>query len=384
MARKLSEAYVSPNITSINLTQLLSRLESNILSPSADLKPLLRSQYHRARVGANIEYGRNLLLQLERNSADIKHPQRRQTVQSDLSQKRQQLKILRQRLDDLSTQAHARTMAAANTTTTTSPSSEYIADASVYSSEDEEDILPTPQDSITPENISSQASASSANIRDESRPVEGLDQSTTSEASLSSVIPTPPSSSYGSTSTHSEAHGSNILRNRNAIPATQTPTDTVIRPTEAARSTGALTTSAYLTTSTPTGPLKPAPSPNPYFRPRDPSRKELDLDPEASLAQDRQEQESLTDSLLTLAQQLKTSTQTFNSTLESEKSILDRAVEGLDRNTTGLESAGQKMSMLRRMSEGRGWWGRMLMYLWIFGLWIVAIMIVYVGPKLRF
>lgn len=52
MARKLSEAYSSPNTTSINLTQLLSRLESNILSPSADLKPLLRSQYHRARVGA--------------------------------------------------------------------------------------------------------------------------------------------------------------------------------------------------------------------------------------------------------------------------------------------------------------------------------------------
>ncbi|KDB27783.1 hypothetical protein H109_00452 [Trichophyton interdigitale MR816] len=382
MARKLSEAYSSPNTTSINLTQLLSRLESNILSPSADLKPLLRSQYHRARVGANIEYGRSLLLQLERNSTDIKHPQRRQTVQSDLSQKRQQLKILRQRLDDLSTQAHARATAAANTTT----SSEYIADTSVYSSEDEEDILPTPQDSITPENISSQASTNSANI--ESRQTEAQDQSTTSEASMSSVIPTPPSSSYGSASTHSEAHGSNTLRNRNAIPAptaaTQTPTDTAIRPTEAARSTGAFTTSAYPTTSTPTGPLQPAPSPNPYFRPRDLSRKETDFNAEASLAQDRQEQESLTDSLLMLAQQLKTSTQTFNSTLESEKSIIDRAVEGLDRNTTGLESAGQKMSMLRRMSEGRGWWGRMLMYLWIFGLWIVAIMIVYVGPKLRF
>ncbi|EFE41229.1 conserved hypothetical protein [Trichophyton verrucosum HKI 0517] len=382
MARKLSEAYSSPNTTSINLTQLLSRLESNILSPSADLKPLLRSQYHRARVGANIEYGRNLLLQLERNSADIKHPQRRQTVQSDLSQKRQQLKILRQRLDGLSTQAHARATAAANTTT--SSSSEYIADASVYSSEDEEDILPTPQDSITPENLSSQASTNSANIRDESRPAEAQDQSAASEASMSSVIPTPPSSSYGSASTHSEAHGSNTLRSRNTIPATQTPTDTAVRPSEAARSTGAFTTSAYPITSTPTGPLKPAPSPNPYFRPRDPSRKEIDLDPEASLAQDRQEQESLTDSLLMLAQQLKTSTQTFNTTLESEKSIIDRAVEGLDRNTTGLESAGQKMSMLRRMSEGRGWWGRMLMYLWIFGLWIVAIMIVYVGPKLRF
>ncbi|EFR01410.1 synaptobrevin [Nannizzia gypsea CBS 118893] len=384
MARKLSEAYSSPNTTSINLTQLLSRLESNILSPSADLKPLLRSQYHRARVGANIEYGRNLLLQLERNSADIKHPQRKQTVQSDLSQKRQQLKILRQRLDDLGTQAHARARAAANTTT----SPEYIADASVYSSEDEEDILPTPQDSVTPENVSSRASMNSSHIRDDPRQTEGQDQSVTSEASMSSMIPTPPSSSYGSASAHSEALGSNTLRNRSTIPtpaaAAQTTTDTTTHPSSATMSTGTFTTSAYPTTSTLASPLKPSPSSNTHFRPRNHSRKATEVDPEALLAQDRQEQESLTDSLLTLAQQLKTSTQTFNTTLESEKSIIDRAVEGLDRNTTGLESAGQKMSMLRRMSEGRGWWGRMLMYLWIFGLWIVAIMIVYVGPKLRF
>lgn len=40
--------------------------------------------------------------------------------------------------------------------------------------------------------------------------------------------------------------------------------------------------------------------------------------------------------------------------------------------------------MLRRMSEGKGWWGRMMIYLWIFGLWVVALGIVFLGPKLRF
>jgi hypothetical protein len=105
---------------------------------------------------------------------------------------------------------------------------------------------------------------------------------------------------------------------------------------------------------------------------------------ETTLSTHRAEQESLTDSLINLASQLKTSSQAFQSSLENEKSILDRAVEGLDRNVTGLGTAGQRMGVLRRMSEGRGWLGRMLMYAWIFGLWLVAIAIVYLGPKLRF
>jgi hypothetical protein len=105
---------------------------------------------------------------------------------------------------------------------------------------------------------------------------------------------------------------------------------------------------------------------------------------ESKLTGDRHEQDSLTDSLLSLASQLKASSHAFQSSLEVEKSILNRAVEGLDRNVTGLDVAGRRMNMLRRMTEGRGWWGRILMYAWIFGLWLVAIGIVFLGPKLRF
>ncbi|KAH8698485.1 hypothetical protein BGW36DRAFT_406450 [Talaromyces proteolyticus] len=105
---------------------------------------------------------------------------------------------------------------------------------------------------------------------------------------------------------------------------------------------------------------------------------------ESNLSSHRAEQESLTDSLVNLASQLKASSQAFQTSLENEKSVLDRAVEGLDRNVSGLEAAGKRMGVLRRMSEGRGWLGRMLMYAWIFGLWLVAIAIVYLGPKLRF
>ena len=42
------------------------------------------------------------------------------------------------------------------------------------------------------------------------------------------------------------------------------------------------------------------------------------------------------------------------------------------------------MGLLTRMSEGEGWLGRMMLYAWIGGLWIVAIALVFVGPKFRF
>lgn len=107
-------------------------------------------------------------------------------------------------------------------------------------------------------------------------------------------------------------------------------------------------------------------------------------DTEKLLSFNRYEQEDLTASLLTMAQALKASSQAFSSSLESEKEIVDRATEGLDKNTTGMGQAEKRMGTLRRMTEGRGWFGRLLIYAWIAGLWLVALVIVLVLPKLRF
>ncbi|MCJ1376255.1 hypothetical protein MMC20_007497 [Loxospora ochrophaea] len=93
---------------------------------------------------------------------------------------------------------------------------------------------------------------------------------------------------------------------------------------------------------------------------------------------------SLTTSLLTMATALKASTQSFSASLDAEKPLLGRASEGLERNATGMAAAEKRMGMLRRMSEGRGWWGRMVMYAWIAGLWVLAVLLVFVGPKMRF
>ncbi|OBT70298.1 hypothetical protein VE03_00066 [Pseudogymnoascus sp. 23342-1-I1] len=105
---------------------------------------------------------------------------------------------------------------------------------------------------------------------------------------------------------------------------------------------------------------------------------------EALMKHHRAEQEELTTSLLSMAQALKASSQSFSQTLESEKETVDRAGEGLDRNVTGMEAASKRMGYLRKMSEGKGWWGRMMLYAWIFGLMFAAFFIVAFMPKLRF
>ncbi|KAI5204043.1 hypothetical protein AUEXF2481DRAFT_32697 [Aureobasidium subglaciale EXF-2481] len=96
------------------------------------------------------------------------------------------------------------------------------------------------------------------------------------------------------------------------------------------------------------------------------------------------DQDTLTSSLVALAQRLKQSSLSFASSLESEKEVLRRAETGLDRNSMGMEAAGNRMGMLRRMTEGKGWWGRIRLYAIIAGLWIIAFLFVFAGPKLRF
>ncbi|KAI9693782.1 MAG: hypothetical protein M1822_003053 [Bathelium mastoideum] len=105
---------------------------------------------------------------------------------------------------------------------------------------------------------------------------------------------------------------------------------------------------------------------------------------ETLLSHNRTEQESLTASLVTMASALKTSTASFAASLETDKEVVARAGKGLERSGDSMEAAGKRIGTLRRMSEGTGWWGRMLLYVWIAGLAVVAVLIVFVGPKLRF
>jgi hypothetical protein len=105
---------------------------------------------------------------------------------------------------------------------------------------------------------------------------------------------------------------------------------------------------------------------------------------EKILSHNRAEQENLTDSLLSMAQALRASSLAFAQSLESEKDILEQTGSGLEKNTSGMEAAQKRIGLLKKMSEGQGWWGRMMLYAWIFGLMFLAFFIVAFMPKLRF
>jgi hypothetical protein len=85
-----------------------------------------------------------------------------------------------------------------------------------------------------------------------------------------------------------------------------------------------------------------------------------------------------------MAKLLKQQSIHFGNTLEGDKSVVDRALAGLDKNTLNMDAAGKRMGMLRRMTEGKGWWDRVKLYGMIAGLWVIAILIIAVGPKIRF
>ncbi|KAL5612845.1 hypothetical protein BROUX41_004073 [Berkeleyomyces rouxiae] len=105
---------------------------------------------------------------------------------------------------------------------------------------------------------------------------------------------------------------------------------------------------------------------------------------EAILDHQRAEQNVLSESILQMASALKASSQRFSDTLDSDKEMLGRAGEGINKTEETMDAASRRMSALRRMTEGKGWWGRMILFAWVYGLMVVLLLLVFVLPKLRF
>ncbi|PYI21563.1 hypothetical protein BO99DRAFT_380096 [Aspergillus violaceofuscus CBS 115571] len=376
----------SSELAALNLSRLLARLEYNLLSSAADLRPLRQSDYQRKRVGANIEYARTTLQNLERTLPQVKPLDHRQTLQTNLAQQRLVLGRLQDFLDQLTAEAETsrgrkqqrQAVAGFSSSTPASTPNEETEEDSDSDSEplDGEDLLGTPEEGSTTDEVV-----------DEDRDDTG-DQQQPQPPTLSSAQPTPTTTETQSPlatttwttpapapATTTQPHPSSTLRNRTTTTTTTTP-----QSPSTSTSTLTATGTSLHPESHPSHPSSSSPpNPNPPV-----TKTTTATTTEETLATSRAEQEDLTTSLLSLASQLKSSSQAFHASLDAEKSVLARAVDGLDRTTTSMESAERRMGALRRMSEGKGWWGRMLLYAWIFGLWIVAILIVYVGPKLRF
>ncbi|CDM28590.1 hypothetical protein DTO013E5_964 [Penicillium roqueforti] len=320
----------SPDLALLNVARLFTRLEHNLLSPGTDRRAFQQSEYQRMRVNKNVEYARLLLTQLERSLPQIKPLDRKHEAQAEIARDRQLLKRIQTVLEEEAAKAEAK-----------------------QGEEDETDDIDDEWKELFSKPVT------------EKKTVSRKDQQ----------IPTRPSDSRREVNGASQT---TITSSATATPATTTPTPTpssTSPPAQASAPAPPTLRNRYTT----------HPAPPSFEKAATTGRDTTKLSgTESELSTHRLEQEDLTSSLLALASQLKASSHNFQATLEGEKSALDRAVSGIDRTSTTMEAAGKRMGMLRKMTEGKGLWGRMMLYAWIFGLWVVAILLVYVGPKLRF
>lgn len=88
--------------------------------------------------------------------------------------------------------------------------------------------------------------------------------------------------------------------------------------------------------------------------------------------------------MLGLAQRLKESTKTVSAGLESDKEVVGAAGEGLEGTERRMEAATGRMGLLKKMTEGEGWWGRMMLWARIGVMFVLLLLIMFVMPKLRF
>ncbi|PQE12240.1 synaptobrevin protein [Rutstroemia sp. NJR-2017a BVV2] len=278
-------------------------------------------------MGTNLEYARNLLIHVEQDAQNIKVLSKKQEVQADLVRKRELLHRLGERLQELN-------------------------ELGDYESDDDtsdgEDLLAQDTPSETTDETATHEDRSAPSPTTHTPPFTDIDPSSPLSRSRTSVAEEP----Y--TLRSRAPHHSDLF--------TQPPSTST---------SNADHTTAY-TTSTSTSTSPPAPT------------TATATTAETLLTHNRTEQEDLTASLLSMAQQLKASSHSFANTLASDSAVLDSAVAGMDRNELGLEAASRRMGHLRSMTEGKGWLGRMIMYAYIAGLAVLALVIVFVLPKLRF
>ncbi|RGP70798.1 hypothetical protein FSPOR_3818 [Fusarium sporotrichioides] len=333
------------DIASEELGNLLSRLQKTVLHTDSDRERRLRSsEFERARVASNLEYARNALSKLEHDALAIKAPGRRAEVQGDLNGKRELLELLLDRLEDLRQVA--------------------LDEDDDDASTDEEDILseiiPTPSDSMMDSISTGQPTESSGqDDNTESEPLETTEIPVTA-APASTLPPVPASTAAPETNQPVQQH-------------TPEPTQT----SQTLRPRGANTSPSPSSHSTARAAL--------FANRGKPSTPQTSTaTAEALLDRQRSEQEALSESILQMAGALKSSSQRFSDTLEADKDVVGRASEGMDKTEQSMEAARGRMGTLKRMTEGKGYFGRLKLYVMVYGLMLVCFLVVFFMPKLRF
>ncbi|UKZ82311.1 hypothetical protein TrVFT333_010097 [Trichoderma virens FT-333] len=324
----------SPSLSPVELAQLLSRLKQSVLHPSPERERRLRnSEFERTRVEANLQYARAALTKLEQTI-----PGRRADTQGDLTAQKETLDLLFDRLEDL----------------------RKVAVEEDDSSEGEDllgDIIQTPSESQDSRR-SSNAPAGEGYFKDEIPDTEPPEPPTQAEP-----IPEPPATTATTTTSAPIETGTS-----EALP-TQTTQTLRARPSAPSPTPSAHSTARAALFANRRKPASPQAS---------------TATAEAILDQQRAEQDAISDSILKMASALKESSKSFSATLEEDKNILGSAGASMEKSEQSMEAAQGRMGSLKRMTEGKGWWGRMMLYAWVYGLMVSLILLVFVFPKLRF
>ncbi|KAI2626615.1 hypothetical protein GGR54DRAFT_591671 [Hypoxylon sp. NC1633] len=377
MAR-LAQAPMTPGQTISNtdsltdLNRLLSRLQENILHADAERERRLRtSEYERSKARVNIDYARSLLTKLEQDAVALKVHARRQEMQSDLNEKREVLELVNERFRELE---------------------DIGAESDEEDSEEGEDLLAgiidTPSESVESASGADQQQGGDDGSAweeegEEQRDGEEADAEAEIDADESSILPeiripehlrphaTPdpdpaPTPAAGTTTTTSQT-----LRPRTGAPQLAATTTATTTATEKAETT-ALRTHLFGTCTT----TDPTSTNN--------ATATATATTEAIIDYHRAQQDELTQSMVGMARALKESSHRFASSLREDEDVLGAAGRNLERNERGLGVVAGRLGLLRRVTEGQGWWGRVMLYLWIFGLAVAAVLVVFVLPKLRF
>ncbi|KAI0104923.1 hypothetical protein F4776DRAFT_647899 [Hypoxylon sp. NC0597] len=331
-----------------DFNRLLSRLQENILHADAERERRLRtSEYERSKARVNIDYARSLLTKLEQDALAVKVHSRRQELQADLNQKREVLEQVTERFQELDDVGE---------------------DSDEDSSEGEDllgNIIDTPSESVESGEAADRQGGDDGDAGEqEEEEEEEADESTVLPELRISHRPRPTESATTSQKAPTTT-----------VPAPQpTATSQTLRP-RAGASQPAATDKAETTAlrselfGTRTDTASPATA---------------TATTEAIMDHHRAEQDKLTASMVAMARALKESSHRFASSLQEDHEVLSAATTNLERNERGLGAVAGRMGMLRRATEGKGWWGRVLLYLWIAGLAVFAVLLVFVFPKLRF
>ncbi len=398
MASSLSSSFSSAAFASapaaydpsLDLSRLLNRLEQNLLRADSDRwRRLVADEFQRQQARYDVAVARKLLTRAEQDALAIKVHTRRQESQAVLNRQRALVEQLQERLDDLEGEARA-----AEAAMDTEGGEDDEAD------DDDDDVLAQITKMTRTEQLESSAQGVPEAIRGEIYE-EANEGAVTEDMAMSSSFSTADASSETKPARSRRKKTSRTVRIPPTVTATEasaaapTATATVrLRKGKKRSSMGdtARSTSAQIDD----GDYGDNDNDNDGKTEADLASSSLLLgrsssntagDPVASeetvLDDHRREQEALSEDILRLAQALKEKSLATSRLLEDDKGVVDRVGDGMSTTTDSLSAASRSMAVLTRMTEGKGWWGRMLLLGMVYGLMALLVLLFLFLPKLR-